>query len=250
MTLDDLVDYLDRYLRITDIPDYPGALNGLQMAREGEVERVAFAVDASQATLEEAARRGADLLITHHGLFWDGTQPLTGRRYRRVRTLMEANLGLYACHLPLDVHPEVGNNHVLAKELGIDVEGTFGNHQGTPLGVWGRLDLRRESLAARLDEILGGRVRMIPGGPPRVRRVGVITGGAGNQVSAAGKAGLDAFITGEGAHHNFFDAMEGGVNLYLGGHYATEVWGVKALARHMEAGFGLDCFFLDQPTGL
>ena len=159
-------------------------------------------------------------------------------------------MAVYSAHLPLDVHPEVGNNAVLARALGLQVEGGFGEYRGTPVGVWGRLELRREALAARLDELLGGRVRLVPGGPERVRRVGVVTGAAAGEVGAAAAAGLDALITGEGSHHHFFDAMEGGVNLYLGGHYATEVWGVKALAAHLEARFGLPWSFLELPTGL
>jgi dinuclear metal center YbgI/SA1388 family protein len=250
MDLSQLTGYLDDFLEIDRVPDYAAALNGLQVANSGRVSRVAVAVDAAQATIEGAVRAGADFLLVHHGLFWDGNQPVTGRRYRRLRALLEADVAVYGAHLPLDVHPEVGNNAVLARELGIEVEGRFGEYKGHPLGVWGTLDVRRDALAARLDETLGARVKVVPGGPERVRRVGVITGGAGGEIAAARAAGLDAFITGEGAHHNFFDAEEGGVNLFLGGHYATEVWGVRALARHLEEKFGLPWVFVDHPTGL
>jgi dinuclear metal center YbgI/SA1388 family protein len=249
--LKDLVDHLDRLLSTADITDYPGALNGLQVdSTREEIGSVALAVDASQATIETAVQRGAELLIVHHGLFWDGTQPLVGRRYRRVKGLLDANLALYSSHLPLDVHATLGNNAVLARQLGISVEGVFGEYKGRPIGVWGTLELRREALAARLDEVLGGRVRMIAGGPEKVRRVGVLTGGAGSLTGAAVAAGLDAFITGEGAHHNYFDAVEGGVNLYLGGHYATEVWGVRALGDHLRAECGVETVFIDNPTGM
>jgi dinuclear metal center YbgI/SA1388 family protein len=247
---DELTGYLDEYLAIGRVPDYPNALNGLQVAREGEVRRLAFAVDAAQVTIDAAIREGADLLIVHHGLFWGGLEPLTGRHYRRIRALMSANLGLYAAHIPLDVHPQVGNNAVLARALGLRVEGTFAEWKGIELGVWGSIEMRRESLAARLDELLGRRVRLIPGGPEWIRRVGVITGGAGGQLAAARSAGLDAFITGEGAHHHYFDAMEGGVNLYFGGHYATETWGLRALSSHLEERFAVECIFLDHSTGL
>lgn len=250
MLLADLRSYLDDYLRIPEIPDYPQAWNGLQVENEGEIRRVAAAVDATQATVRDAARAGADLLLVHHGLFWDGNQPLAGRRYRRVRALLEAGIAVYSAHLPLDMHPEVGNNATLARTLGIEIAGTFGDYKGQPLGVWGALGIRREALCARLDETLGVRVKLVPGGPERIRRVGVITGGAASMIPAAVEAGLDAFITGEGAHHNFFDAMEGGINLFLGGHYATEVWGVRALAQHIEDRFGLPWSFLDHPTGL
>jgi dinuclear metal center YbgI/SA1388 family protein len=251
VTLEALAAYLDTYLRIAEVPDYPGAVNGLQVAASGgEVRRIAVAVDAAQATIDAAVAGGADLLLVHHGLFWDGNVPVTGRRYRRLKALLAADVALYAAHLPLDVHPEVGNNAVLARELGIEPRGTFGDHKGWPLGVWGDLVIRREALAARLDALLGGPVKLVPGGPEVLRRVGVITGGAGSMVGAAAAAGLDAFVTGEGAHHNYFDAREGGIDLFLGGHYATEVWGVRALARHLETRFGVEWFFVDHPTGL
>lgn len=250
MHLAKLTDYLDTYLRVREVPDYPTALNGLQVENGGEVTRIAVAVDAAQATIEAAVAERADLLLVHHGLFWDGNQPLTGRRFRRVKRLLDAGIAVYAAHLPLDVHPEVGNNVVLARALGIEPQGSFGDYQGYPLGVWGELELGREVLAARLDELLGGRIKLVPGGPERVRRVGVITGGAGSMIGAAREAGLDAFVTGEGAHHNFFDAEEGGINLFLAGHYATETWGVRALAEHLETRFGLPWSWIHHPTGL
>ncbi len=250
MRLEELCAYLDSFLRVREVPDYPGALNGLQVENGGEVRRIAVAVDAAQATIDAAVREGAELLLVHHGLFWDGNQPVTGRRFRRLRALLEAGVAVYGAHLPLDVHPEVGNNAVLARELGVELRGTFGEYKGHPVGVWGELDVRREALCARLDELLGGRVKLVPGGPERIRTVGVITGGAGDMIPAARAAGLDAFVTGEGAHYNFFDAEEGGINLFLGGHYATETWGVRALARHLEEKFGLPWTFIDHPTGL
>jgi dinuclear metal center YbgI/SA1388 family protein len=244
-----VTEYLDDLLRIGEVPDYPGALNGLQVESSGAVRRIAGAVDASQETIDAAVAAGANLLLVHHGLFWDGNQPMTGRRYRRMRSLLSSDTALYGAHLPLDVHPEYGNNVLLARELEIEIEGRFGDFQGEPLGFWGRLELRREALAARLDAVLGARVRLVPGGPERIRTVGVITGGAGGMIAAARDAGLDAFITGEGAHQHYFDAREGGINLLLGGHYATETWGVRALARHLGERFGVPWEFLDQPTG-
>jgi len=250
MRLDELVQYLDDYLRIGEIPDYPRAFNGLQVENRGEVTRLATAVDASEATIMEAVRRGCDLLLVHHGLFWDGEPRVTGRRYRRLRPLFERDVAVYAAHLPLDLHPEVGNNVVLARELGVAIEGEFGSYQGVPIGVWGTLELSREALAARLDETLGGRVHLIPGGGERIRRVGVLTGAGGGAIGDALAAGLDALVTGEGAHHTYFDAMEGGLNVYYGGHYATETWGVRALGVHLADRFGLPVEFIDLPTGL
>lgn len=250
MELSELVAYLDEYLGVARIPDGAGALNGLQVAGSRPVRRLAVAVDASLAAIQAAVEGDADLLLVHHGLFWDGNQPLTGRRYARVKALLDSGMALYSSHLPLDVHKEVGNNAVLARRLGMEVEGWFGDYKGTPVGVWGVLELRREALAARLAEVLGVDVRLIAGGPERLRKVGVISGGGGDMLGAAREIGLDAFVTGEGAHHHFFDAQEGGINLYLGGHYATEVWGVRALASHLESRFGTEWMFIDQPTGL
>jgi dinuclear metal center YbgI/SA1388 family protein len=251
MLLSELVAYLDEYLEIGKVPDYASALNGLQVeSSSGEVRRIAVAVDAAQATIDAAVREGADLLIVHHGLFWDGNRPVTGRRYRRLKALLDADMAVYGAHLPLDVHPEVGNNAVLARALGVEIRGRFGEYKGMPLGVWGELEIGREALAARLDEVLGARVMMVPGGRERIQRVGVITGSAGDAIGEARAAGLDAFITGEGAHHHYFDAEEGGINLYLGGHYATEVWGVRALAAHLEERFGIPWSFVAHPTGL
>lgn len=250
MELREVVDYLDGYLRTAETGDDPRAVNGLQVEGLRPVRRVAAAVDASEATIEAAVSWGADLVLVHHGLFWGGGAPVTGRLYRKLRRLIEAGAALYSSHLPLDIHPEVGNNALLARALGIELEGTFGEYRGEAIGRWGRLELLREALAARLDEVLGMRVRLIAGGPARVHRVGVVTGAGGDLIGAALAAGLDALVTGEGAHHTYFDAMEGGLNVYYGGHYATEVWGVKALAAHIAERFGLEWTFLDHPTGL
>lgn len=245
-----VADHLDGVLGVAGAADYPGALNGLQVEGERPVRRVACAVDAAESTLRRAVAEGADLVVVHHGLFWDGNLPVTGRRYRRLKLLMDAGVALYAAHLPLDAHPTLGNNALLLRALGVEPTGRFGDFKGTPLGWWGETDVRREALCARLDAVLGGRVKMVPGGPERIRRLGVVTGGAGSMVGAAAAAGLDAFVTGEGAHHNFFDAEEGGINLFLGGHYATETFGVRALGEHLAAELGLEWFFVDHPTGL
>lgn len=248
--LREVVDYLDQYLRVPEVPDSSSALNGLQVASGRGVTRVAAAVDASEASIREAVSRDCDFLLVHHGLFWDGNQPVTGRRYRRLKALMDADVALYSAHLPLDVHPEVGNNALLAAALGVEARGRFGEYKGMEVGVWGELSLSREALCARLDDLLDVRVKMIPGGPERVRKVGVVTGSGGSFIQDARRAGLDALVTGEGNHHTYFDATEGGLTLYYGGHYATETFGVRALAAHLEERFGVASTFIDQPTGL
>ncbi len=250
MQLEELTGFLDGYLRIGELPDAPTALNGLQVANGGTVTRVGAAVDASERTIVAAAQRACDFLLVHHGLFWSGLQPATGRRYRKLKLLLERGIAVYGAHIPLDVHPEVGNNAVLARELGVEVQGTFGDYHGVAIGLWGTLDLRREALCARLDELLAGRVRLAPGGPERVRRVGLVSGSAAQLIGEAARLGLDAFVTGEGAHHTYFDALEEGVNVYYGGHYATETWGVRALAAKLEERFGLPWEFLALPTGM
>jgi dinuclear metal center YbgI/SA1388 family protein len=250
MRLGELTDYLDTYLRVREVPDWSGALNGLQVDSPRDVARVACAVDAAQATVDAAVAWGADLLLVHHGLFWDGNRAVTGRRYRRLKAILDADLAVYSAHLPLDVHPHVGNNALLARELGIEPRGTFGEYKGLPIGVWGELDVARDELVRRAERALGGPVKLVAGGPERIRRAGVITGGGADEIAAAAAVGLDAFLTGEARHHNFFDAEEGGINLLLGGHYATETFGVRALAAHLGERFGLEWTFLDHPSGL
>jgi putative NIF3 family GTP cyclohydrolase 1 type 2 len=164
-----LVSYLDRYLRIGEVADAPNALNGLQVANRGTIHRAAAAVDLCEATVRMAAQQGADLLLVHHGLFWGGLAPLTGRAYRRVAGLVEHDIAVYSAHLPLDVHPEVGNNAVLARQLGVARRGDFGEEYGIRIGVWGEVDVTRASLAQRLEEVVGGRARLLGFGPERVR---------------------------------------------------------------------------------
>ena len=245
-----VVSYLDRYLRTSDVPDAPNALNGLQLANGGTISRVTAAVDLCDATVQMAAQQGADLLLVHHGLFWGGLQPLTGRAYRRVAGLIRHNIALYSAHLPLDVHPEVGNNAVLAHRLGVARRGEFGEEYGMRIGVWGEVDIPRAVLAQRLGEVVGGQPRLMPFGPERVRRVGIVTGAAGSMIGQAAAQGLDTYITGEGAHHTFFDAEELGLNVFYAGHYATETFGVKALAERLCTEFDLPWTFLDHPTDL
>ncbi len=245
-----VVSYLDRYLRTSEVPDAPNALNGLQLANGGTISRVTAAVDLCDATVQMAAQQGADLLLVHHGLFWGGLQPLTGRAYRRVAGLIKHNIALYSAHLPLDVHPEVGNNAVLAHRLGVARRGEFGEEYGMRIGVWGEVDIPRAVLAQRVGEVVGGHPRLMAFGPERVRRVGIVTGAAGSMIGQAAAQGLDTYITGEGAHHTFFDAEELGLNVFYAGHYATETFGVKALAERLCTEFDLPWTFLDHPTDL
>jgi dinuclear metal center YbgI/SA1388 family protein len=248
-----IVAHLDSLLAIHDVPDETNAVNGLQMENGGSVSRIIAAVDASQATIDKVASRApgdGPLLLVHHGLFWEGNIPLTGRRYRRLRSLVQSNIALYSAHIPLDVHPELGNNISLARLLGMSIEGWFGNYRGIPLGVHGRMTMTRGELVGQLDTLLGTHARLIAGGPDRVNRVGIISGAAGGMINHAKDAGLDTFISGEGAHHTYFDAMEWGLNVIYAGHYATEKLGVQRLANHLSQRFGIPWEFQEHDTGL
>src|SRR5437762_4625614 len=176
MELTELVSYVDGYLRVLEVPDAPHAINGLQVANAGTVSRLAAAVDLCEATVRMAAEQGADLLLVHHGLCMSGLQPHTGRAYRRVAGLMAQNIALYSAHLPLDLHPEVGNNAVLARQLGVALQGEFGEEYGVRIGRWGEIDVPRQSLERQLAAISGTAPRLLPFGPERVRRVELVTG--------------------------------------------------------------------------
>ena len=251
-TLNELVTYLDAYLRVAEIPDHDTALNGLQVQSAGPITGIVAAVDASQRTIDRVVADcpPGSMLLVHHGLFWDGNLPVRGRRYRRLKALLDHDIAVYGAHIPLDVHPEVGNNAVLARQLGILDPTPFDTYRGIPFGASGHLIMSREILVARLVELLGARVHLVPGGPETTTRVGVITGAAGGRIQAAAEAGLDTFITGEGPHHTAFDALELGVNVLYAGHYATETVGVKALAEHVAQRFGIPWEFHDHPTGM
>ena len=252
MKLESLLQFIGEYLAVEGHPDYPGALNGLQVGGPEQVEKLAVSVDASEASIREAVARGADLIIVHHGLFWGGLRPLTGPHLRRVRALIENGVALYSCHLPLDGHAEVGNSALLGRALDLELEGRFAAFEGAEVGWHGRPrePLNLATLVARAEEVLGGPVHTIPGGPARIDRVGVVTGGGASFIEEAAHLGLDALVTGEGPHHAHFDAMELGIHVLLGGHYATETFGVRALGLHLADRFGLTCDFIDQPTGL
>jgi dinuclear metal center YbgI/SA1388 family protein len=250
MRLAELVRHLDGYLAVTEFRDWPGAVNGLQVESAGEVTRIAAAVDAAEAVIEAAVGQGADLLLVHHGLYWGRTSPLVGRVYRKFATLLRRNLAVYAAHLPLDAHPEVGNNAQLAERLGVPVEGWWGEVEGRAIGVWGTLAVERDALAERITRALGNAPRLLPFGPARCSRVGIITGSAGSMIAEAAAAGLDTFVTGEGQHWTYCEAEELGVNVLYAGHYATETLGVRALAADLERRFGLPWSFIDHPTGL
>lgn len=252
MKLESLLQYVDKYLAVEGHPDYATALNGLQVAGGDEVVTIASAVDASQKSIEAAVALNADLMIVHHGLFWDGLKPIVGRRHRRLSALIDAEMALYSCHLPLDGHAEIGNCVLLARAIGLELKGRLGQYEGVDLGWWGHLSeaVTPSKFVTLVSGAVGGPVHSIPGGPPRVERVGVLTGGGASFIKEAADLGLDAYVTGEGTHHSHFDATEFGIHVLFAGHYATETFGVRALGEHLAERFDLTCHFVDQPTGL
>lgn len=254
--LDDVVSALDAELCTSDIVDYSGAHNGLQVANRRGVSRVATAVDASRDTILAAADVGADLLIVHHGLFWGGVQPIRGVTYDRLRLLFDHDIALYSTHLPLDAHPELGNNAQLARALDLTPTAPFAAHKGVAIGVRGTADVSTDVLVARTTEYAqtyGGTVRTsLPPQGRRTRHWAMCTGGGANSqtLQECYALGVDTLITGEGPHHTAVDAIEHGLCIIYAGHYATETLGVQALGAWLEARFALTSSFILQPTGL
>lgn len=248
--LDEVVAFLDQELNTAGIPDYPGAMNGLQLQNAGDVPRVIAAVDASLPVIAKAAADGPGLLIVHHGMFWQGAQPVTGAFYRKLQTAMEAGLAIYSSHLPLDFHPRWGNNIRLAQEIDLREIAPFMESKGRAMGLRGMWEGDRVSLLAILEKAVGGPVHLCPGGPGEISRVGLVTGGAGGEIAKAAAEGIDTFITGEGPHWSYGLAEELGVNLLYAGHYATETFGVKAVAAMLAGRYGIPWTFIDHPTGL
>jgi dinuclear metal center YbgI/SA1388 family protein len=250
MKLPEVVAFLDGYLGVSEIQDYPNALNGLQLENDGRVRKVGAAVDASEPVLRAAIEAQVDLLVVHHGLFWGGLTRMVGPVYRKFRLAMAANLAVYSAHLPLDLHPAVGNNVLLARRLGFTDLKPFFFERGAALGVAAEIRLERDELVRRLEQTLQRKVWVAAAGPAEVHRVGIVTGGAGAEVGKAVAEGVDTFVTGEGPHHTFGLAEELGVNLIYGGHYATETFGVCALGEMLSQKLGVPWVFLDHPSGL
>ncbi|MGJ3241543.1 MAG: Nif3-like dinuclear metal center hexameric protein [Opitutales bacterium] len=244
-TLTDIVDWCDRRVRRTEIADFPGAENGLQVTNDGTVSRIGAAVDADLATLTAAVEAGVDLLIVHHGLFWDPPVPMTGPTYRKFRTAFDGNLAVYGAHLPLDAHPEIGNNALLARELGLTAAAGFLPYEGTDIGLLA--DVPADGFAAvkaRLQARFPDTFQAIEHGSKNPERVAVLTGSGIEAVTRLRDAGVDTLITGELKQHAWALAVERGLNLYPCGHYATETFGVKALAEEAAKAFDLPWSFI------
>src|SRR5688500_1233682 len=255
-SLDDVARHLNDMLRTREVPDYPGAMNGIQVEHEGPVTRCAVAVDASVQTIDAAIADGANLLVVHHGLFWGGSQPLRGRVFQRARRLIAHDVAVYASHLPLDLHPTIGNNALMARELGLTPSAGFAHFQSIAIGLMGDTDIESATLAERCDALArreGGQlvaVGVIAG--RRTRRWALCTGAGASSdtLREAAVAGVDTLIVGEGPHHTAVEAMELGISVLYVGHYATETFGVRALGAEIERAFGIPWSFIAAPTGL
>lgn len=250
MHRDVLVGWLNRFLRLSEFQD--PSMNGLQVEGKATIGKVGAAVDAAQSIFERARQEEVDFLITHHGLWWGQPFPIVGYQKRRLETLFAGGISLYTAHLPLDAHPEVGNNAVMASKLGLSELEPLVVPKYGPIGIIGRLEPPQTlaQLGDRLGGLTGMQVLVHQGGAEEVSRVGVISGGAAGEIGTAKALGCDLFITGEPSHAHFHEAFELGMNVIYAGHYDTETFGVKALAQRIEEEFGLPWVFIDHPTGL
>jgi dinuclear metal center YbgI/SA1388 family protein len=246
----------DDLLRTSDIPDYPGALNGLQFENRGPVKRIAAAVDFSSRVLQRTIESGANLLIVHHGMFWQGVERITGSTYRRYADLIGADLAVYSSHLPLDCHPVIGNNVLLAKELGLEPSAGFARFQNTFIGATGVTEIQTAELVGRADRFARSR-----GGSARATRfkdsqqtkrwaMCTGSGASAETLREARDAHIDTLIVGEGPHWTAVQAEEDDLTVIYAGHYATETLGVCALAQHLAEKYDLPWQFVDAPTGL
>jgi len=254
--LAEIAEFLDATLSINAIPDYPNAVNGVQLSNLGAIPRIAAAVDFSSETVNDTINAGARLLIVHHGMFWGGVQPLTGHRHQRLRTLLTNDVAVYAAHLPLDVHPQLGNNALLAKFLELEPQDGFAKYQSIDVGLSGTSRVPTRVLAERakaLAERYSGQLVASPFAHDRVTKAWGICTGAGadsGTLREAAARGIDTLIVGEGPHHTAVEARELGIVVLYAGHYATETFGVRALSDAVAERFQIESSFLDVPTGL
>ncbi len=252
----EIVAYLDNLLEISTIPDYPGALNGLQLANRGNVRKVAACVDFSSISVARAAEEKADLLIVHHGMFWGGAKPVTGNAYSRLRMLIENDIAVYASHLPLDRHALFGNNVLLSKQLGLVATGEFAHYKGTAIGVQGETDISTADIVERARQFArthgGDAIATSFRENRRTMRWAVCAGaGASSEtLQEATDSGIDTLIVGEGPHWTAVEAGELDIAIIYAGHYATETLGVAALAEHLAIKYDIAWTMIHAPTGL
>jgi dinuclear metal center YbgI/SA1388 family protein len=252
----EIAQYADELLESKITPDYPNALNGLQLQNRSGITGIAAAVDFSTRAIKGAIAKSANLLVVHHGMFWEGSKHLTGALYDKLRLLLENDIAVYSSHLPLDRHPTLGNNVLLARQLGLEPTGTFARFEGISIGVSGDSDLETTVLAERarhFAKIYDGQLRTTPFGKTRRTKRWAICSGAGasaETLTEAREMKIDTLIVGEGPHWTAIYAEENDVTILYAGHYATETLGVRALADHLGERFALSSSFVNAPTGL
>ena len=244
-SLSDITKYCDDRIRIDSIADFKGAENGLQFQNNGQVNKIGAAVDAGIVPFQKAVDAGINFLIVHHGLFWEPAYPITESRYEKYKLCLESNLAVYGAHLPLDCHPEIGNNAIFAQKLKLRPERWFLEFEGTPVGVIAGSSSTREALKMQLKSLFPAGVTAIEKGSENPEKIAIVTGSGVSAISELKAEGVDTLITGELKQHTFNQAEEQGLNLYLCGHYATETFGVKALAAEVSSNFGLDWEFIE-----
>ena len=249
--LKDVVNFCDSRTFHKKIKDYDGAYNGLQLENNGIVSKVAAAVDAGQLPFESAASAGADFIITHHGLFWNQPIPLTGTNYKKVKYALDNNIAVYGSHLPLDCHTQIGNNALLAESIGLKKICTFLPYEGTDIGIIAEGPSGgREEIASRLKLQFPKTYQSIEYGSSSPKRVAILTGSGQSALTNLLSNKVDTLITGELRQHHFNMAQELQLNLYPCGHYATEVFGVQALAKEVANEFSIEWTFIEQPCRL
>lgn len=250
ISLKKLVPFLDAELALSQFPK-DESINGLQVEGKERIRRIGVAVDACQYVFRESAAKGIDFLIVHHGLIWGGIKSIRGIIGKRIRSLLDADISLYACHLPLDWHPKYGNNAQILRLLSLQKKGEFGEYHGTRIGYWGSTarKLGLEEFVSRVDNTLQTRSTFLNFGK-KVSNVGIVSGGGWSAIHDAGELEIDTFLTGEPSHSAYALAEEMEVNLVFSGHYATETPGVKAVGNMLKKKFGLAVEFIDHPTGL
>ena len=249
--LNDITALLDTTLRIAEVKDASVAVNGLQVENNGCVTRVALAVDGSQKTIDDAIAAGADLLVLHHGIYWCGLRPMTGWFRKKIVSCLEHNLAIYSAHLPLDMHPELGNNAGIAKALGLKDCRPEVDYHGTLIGQSGEFCGTVGELRARYAEVCGSSVTgVVHDADAPAGRVAVCSGGAGDVIYQMKDKGYSTYLTGEENHWVVNAAADMGMNILFAGHYATETFGVKALGELLAERFGLPTVFIDNPTGM
>ena len=250
-SLKEIVTFCDQHLRRTEIKDFEGAYNGLQIENNGSVSKIGASVDAGQRPFEDAIAQGVDFIICHHGMFWTHTVPIVGTNYMKVKTAFDGNLAIYGAHLPLDCHPDIGNNALLADALGLNKVDTFLNYEGSDMAivVLGP-NGGREELTKKLRALFPESYQAIEYGSAQPKRIGILTGSGQSAVPRLLENGIDTLITGELRQHHFNMAQELRLNLYPCGHYATEIYGVKALTKEVAQKFKLPWAFIEQPCPL